>query len=145
MRCSIDGLVCVMGGNAPDLWVDQPDCVKFFCDEVSHTHRQLGYITDTRTMKVTIPEDKCQALVDELVNNWGPTLRCQYFKLSEAAEFLGVLVSLCRVCPWGIFLFQNLYHAMAQILRSNSCRVWNQPEFTALIQERDKYSQHPTE
>jgi hypothetical protein len=145
MRCSIDGLVRVMGGNAPDLRADQPDRVKFFRDEVSHTRRQLGYITDTRTMMVTIPEDKRQALVDELVNNWGPTSRRQSFKLSEAAELLGVLVSLCRVCPWGIFLFQNLYHAMAQILRSNSRRVWNRPEFTALIQERDKYSRHPTD
>jgi hypothetical protein len=34
---------------------------------------------------------------------------------------------------------------MAQIPRSNSRRVWNRPEFTALIQERDKYSQHPTD
>jgi hypothetical protein len=34
---------------------------------------------------------------------------------------------------------------MAQIhLHSNLRRVWNQPEFMALIQERDKYSQHPT-
>jgi hypothetical protein len=129
-----------MGGNAPDLRADQPDRVKFFRDKASHTRRQLGYITDTRTMMVTIPEDKRQALVDELVNNWGPTSRRQYFKLSEAAKLLGVLVLLCRVCPWGIFLFQNLYHAMAQILCSNSRRVWNQPEFTTLIQEREKYS-----
>jgi hypothetical protein len=34
---------------------------------------------------------------------------------------------------------------MAQIPRSNLRRVWNQPEFTPLIQERDKYSQHPTD
>jgi hypothetical protein len=103
MRCSINGLVRVMGGNAPDLRADQPDRVMLFCDEVSHTRRQLGYITDTRTMKVTIPKDKCQALVDELVNNWGPTSRRQYFKLLEAAKLLGVLVSLCRICPWEYF------------------------------------------
>jgi hypothetical protein len=30
MQCSIDGLVCVMGDNAPNLWADQPDHVKFF-------------------------------------------------------------------------------------------------------------------
>jgi hypothetical protein len=98
MCCSIDGLVCVMGGNAPDLGADQPDRVKFFPDKVHHMRRQLRYITDTRTMMVTIPEDKRQALVVELVNNWGPTSRRQYFTLSEAAELLGVLVLLCRVC-----------------------------------------------
>jgi hypothetical protein len=145
MRCSIDGLVRVMGGNAPDLRADQPDRVKFFRDEVSHKRRQLGYITDTRTMMVSIPADKRQALLTNLVDKWGPTSGRRHFTLSEAAELLGVLVSMCRVCPWGIFLFQNLYHAMAQILRSNSRHVWNLPQFTALIQERDKYSRHPTD
>jgi hypothetical protein len=145
MRCSIEGLVRVMGQNEPDLRADQPDRVKFFRETVSHTRRQLGYITNTRTMMVTIPDDKRQALLTDLVDNWGPTSGRQYFTLSEAAELLGVLVSMCRVCPWGIFLFQNLYHAMAQILRSNSRRVWNRPEFTTLIQERDKYSRHPTD
>jgi hypothetical protein len=30
IRCSIDGLARVMGGNAPNLQADQPDRVKFF-------------------------------------------------------------------------------------------------------------------
>jgi hypothetical protein len=34
---------------------------------------------------------------------------------------------------------------LAQILQRNSRRVWNRPEFAALIQERDKYSRHPTD
>jgi hypothetical protein len=131
-----------MGGNDPDLWADQPDRVKSFRDKVSHTRRQLGYITNTCTMMVS---DKRQALLTNLVNKWGPKSGRRHFTLSEAAELLGVLVSMCRVCPWGIFLFQNLYHVMAQILRSNPRRVWNLPQFTALIQERDKYSQHPTD
>jgi hypothetical protein len=98
-----------------------------------------------RTMMVSIPEDKRQALLTDLVDNCGPTSGRQYFTLSEAAELLGVLVSMCRVCPWGIFLLQNLYHAMEKIQRSKLRRVWNRPEFTALIQEWDKYSPHPTD
>jgi hypothetical protein len=145
MQCSINGFVSVMGGNDPDLRVDQPDQVKFFCDKVSHTRQQLGYITNMHTMMVSIPEDKHQALLTDLVDNWGPTSGHQYFTLSEAAKLLGVLVYMCRVCPWGIFLFQNLYHAMAQILRSNSRQVWNRPEFTPQIQEWDKYSRHATD
>jgi hypothetical protein len=145
IRCSIDGLVHVMGGNDPDLRADQPDHVKFFRDKVSHTHCQLGYITNTCTMMVSNPEDKRQALLTDLVHNWGPTSGYQDFTLSEAAKLLCVLVSMCRVCPWGICLFQNLYHVMAQILRSNLRQMWNQPEFMALIQERDKYSRHPTD
>jgi hypothetical protein len=145
MRCSIEGLVRVMGGNEPDLRADQPDRVKFSRETVSHTRCQLGYITNTRTMMVTIPEDKRQALLTTLVDDWGPTSGRQFFTLSEAAELLGVLVSMCQVCPWGIFLFQNLYHAMAQILKSNCQHLWKKPEFTALIHERDKYSRHPTD
>jgi hypothetical protein len=114
-------------------------------EPVSHTRRQLGYITNTRTMMVTIPEDKRQALLHTLVKKWGPTSGRHFFTLSEAAELLGVLVSMCRICPWGIFLFQNLYQAMAQILSRNARRVWNLPEFTKLIQERDRYSRHPTD
>ena len=145
MRCSIGGLVGILGTNEPDLRAEQPDRDKFFREMVSHTRRQLGYTTNTRTMIVTIPEDKRKALLDDLVTNWGPTSGRQYFTLSEAAELLGVLVSLCRVCPWGIFLFQNLYHAMAQILTSNARRIWNLPEFTKLIEARDRYSRHPTD
>jgi hypothetical protein len=94
---------------------DQPDRTKFFRDEVSHMRRQLGYITSTCTMRVTIPEDKRQALTDELINKWGPSLGCRSFTLSEAAELLGVLVSLCRVCPWGFFC-SKIY--ITQCLRS---------------------------
>jgi hypothetical protein len=94
MRCSIKGLVRVMGPNEPDLRAEQPDRTKFYCDSVSHICRQLGYITNTRTMTVTIPEDKRQALLDDLINNWGPTSGCRYFTLADAAKLLGVLVSL---------------------------------------------------
>jgi hypothetical protein len=62
-----------MGGNYPDLWADQPDRVKLFRDKVSRTRRQLGYITNTRTTMVCIPEDKRQALLTNLVDNWGST------------------------------------------------------------------------
>jgi hypothetical protein len=104
MQCSIDGLIRVMGGNDPDLWMDQPDQVTFFCDKVSHTHQQLGYITNTRTMMVSIPEDKRQALLTDLVDNWGPTSGHHYFTLSEAAELLGVLVSMSRLPLGNIFI-----------------------------------------
>jgi hypothetical protein len=96
-------------------------------------------------MIVSIPEDKRAALLSALIKDWGPTSGRQFFMLSEAAELLGVLVSLCRVCPWGIFLFQNLYHSMAQILSRNARRIWNRPEFAKLITEHDKYSRHPTD
>jgi hypothetical protein len=93
---------------------------KFFKTPVSHTRRQLGYITNTRTMSISIPDDKRQELLTKLEKNWGPASGRTAFTLSEAAELLGILVSMCRICPWGIFLFQNLYHVMYQTLTSNA-------------------------
>jgi hypothetical protein len=94
--------------------LNNPTGISFFKEPMSHIRRQLGYVMNTRTMLILIPDDMHVSLVSELVDNLGPTSGRQFFMLSEAAELLGVLVSLCRVCLWGIFLFQNLYHAMAQ-------------------------------
>jgi len=140
MRCSIAGIQEILGVNEPALCSCQPDLDKFFSHPVSHIRRQLGYVTDTRTMCVTIPEDKRQAFL-QLLTKWGSTSWRRYsFTLSEAAELLGTYVYLCRVCHWGIFLFQNLYHAMAHTLS----RIWNSPEFKKSIALRDQYSRHPT-
>jgi hypothetical protein len=145
MRCSIAGLWGVLGDNEPAIRPSQPDMEKFFKSIVSHTRRQLGYITNTRTMSISIPDDKRQELLTTLQNKWGPTSGKNSFTLSEAAELLGVLVSMCRICPWGIFLFQNLYHAMYQILASNAARIWQTCEFRENVALRDLYSRHPTD
>ena len=144
MRCSIAGIQEILGVNEPALRSCQPDLDKFFSHPVSHIRRQLGYVTDTRTMCVTIPEDKRQAFL-QLLTKWGSTSRRYSFTLSEAAELLGTYVYLCRVCHWGIFLFQNLYHAMAHTLSQNAKRIWNSPEFKNSIALRDQYSRHPTD
>jgi hypothetical protein len=73
MRCSIAGLIGVLGDNEPDLRPSQPDTEKFFKTPVSYMRRQLGYITNTRTMTVSIPEDKRQELLTTLITKWGPT------------------------------------------------------------------------
>jgi hypothetical protein len=41
------------------------------------------------------PHHVNQKLLTNLVENWGPTSGRNYFTLSEAAELLGVLVSMC--------------------------------------------------
>jgi hypothetical protein len=103
MRCSIAGLIGVLGDNEPDIRPSQPDTEKFFKNTVSYTRRQLKYITDTRTMLISIPTNKREELLSNLVNNWGPTSGRNQFTLTKAAELLGILVSMCLVCPWGFF------------------------------------------
>jgi hypothetical protein len=95
---------------------------------------------DTRTKMVTIPEDKRQALIDKLVNNWGPMLRRQYFTLSPLKQPNYLLCWFCFAASVLGEYFYSKICTMAQILRSNAGHVWNRPGFTALIQEWDKYS-----
>ena len=145
MRCSIAGLIGVLGDNEPDLRPSQPDTEKFFKTPVSYMRRQLGYITNTRTMTISIPDDKREELLNNLTTKWGPASGRTYFTLTEAAELLGVLVSMCRVCPWGIFLFQNLYHAMYATLANNAARLWQTQEFRETVALRDLHCRHPTD
>ena len=113
MQCSIAGLQMLLSENAPELRSCQPYMEKFLQYPVSHTRHQLGYIIDTWTMTVTIPDNKRKELLDTLKKKWGSS-SCHYsFPLSVAVEVLGLFMYLCQVCPWGIFLFQNLYNAMS--------------------------------
>jgi hypothetical protein len=145
MRCSIAGLQEILGENDPDLRPCQPDLAKFLSQPVSHIRHQLGYITNTCTMMVTIPDDKRQEFLHLLRTKWSSTATQHYFYLADAAEVLGVIVYLCRVCQWGIFLFQNLYQAMTQALHCNVECIWHSSEFRAAIALRDQYSRHPTD
>jgi hypothetical protein len=143
MRCSIAGLQGILGDNEPALRACQPDLEKFLAQDVSYCRRQLGYVINTRSMMVTIPEDKRCDFLQLLQSKWGP--QRVSFLLSEAAELLGIFVYLCRVCHWGPFLFQNLYHAMSHALTRNAQRLWHSPEFRQLVALRDQTSRHPTD
>jgi hypothetical protein len=96
-------------------------------------------------MSISIPTDKQEELLSDLVNNWEPTSGRNHFTVTEATELLGILVSMCRVCPWGIFVFQNLYHAMYQSLARNAARIWHSKEFRNNVALRDTYSKHSTD
>ena len=145
MRSSIAGLQTIMGPNEPELRPCQPDLEKFLKEPVSYERRQLGYITNTRTMLVTIPDDKRNEVLMLLRNNWSSGSRRYTFRLREAAEVLGLLTYLCRVCPWGHFLFQNLYQAVAHALERNTLRIMHDPNLRALVAQRDCHRPHPTD
>jgi hypothetical protein len=145
MRCSIAGLQTIFGPNEPDLRPCQPDLEKFLAHPVSFECRQLGYITNTRTMSVTIPDDKRQEMLTTLRAKWASTSRRFSFRLRDASEVLGLFIYLCRVCPWGIFLCQNLYHAMNHALHRNATRILNNPAMQTAIARCDQYRRHPTD
>ena len=140
MRCSIAGIIGVLGDNEPDLRSEQPDMEKFLKDEVSYERRQLGLIVNTRTLDVTIPPDKREETIDMLIE-WTAK---SHFYLREAAELLGTLISLCRVCPWGSFLFLNLLHSMHHLMQRNAERLWYSPDFAQMVICWDEARTHPT-
>lgn len=152
MRCSIASLNVVMGAEhlnddarvpTPEVRPKPCDFEKFTREIVSHRRRQLGCVIDTRSLMVEIPDDKRAEMLHELRTTWGPHRRS--FTLVEAAKLLGTLVSLARVCAWGIFLVVNLNCALFTILASNARRLWNTPEFRELVGHRDRSRRHPTD
>jgi hypothetical protein len=143
MRCSIHSLNIVMGGYNPTECLNPTDFDKFIHEIVSHRRCKIGYVTDTHLMAITIPDDKCKAILNLLHREWGP--HCHSFTLLEAARLLGMLISLSRVCSWGLFLFVNLHQAIYKMLEKNAKRLMLSPEFRELIQQRDEAAGHPTE
>jgi hypothetical protein len=144
MWCSIAGLQMIFGPNEPDLHPCQPDLEKFLAHPVSFECHQLGYITNTRTMTVTIPDDKCQEMLTTLREKWASTSQWFSFHLCDASKVLGLFIYLCHVCPWVIFLCQNLYHAMNHALHRNATRILNNPTMQMAITHCDQYHHHPT-
>ena len=78
-------------------------------------------------MAVTIPDDKREAILNLLHQEWGPHRRS--FTLLEAARLLGMLILLSRVCSWGMFLLVNLHQAIYEMLEKNAKRLMLSPEF----------------
>jgi hypothetical protein len=117
---------------------------KFLQHPVSYERCQLGFVTNTRTMMVTIPDDKRQDVVS-MLRDWSSSATRYSFTLKEAAELLGQLVHICRVCPWGKFLFQNLHHEMVHALQRNAHRIEHDPKFRDIIAQRDHHRLHPTD
>jgi hypothetical protein len=95
-------------------------------------------------MMVTIPDDQRQEVV-AMLHNWSSSATRYSFTLKEAAECLGQLVHICRVCPWGKFLFQNLHHEMVHALQRNAHRIQHDPKFRDILVQRDYYHSHPTD
>jgi hypothetical protein len=113
---------------------------KFLQDKVGFERRQLGLIVNTRSLDVTIPHDKREEIII-LLREW---IERSHFYLRQAAELLGTLISLCRVCPWGGFLYLNLLHAMNHLIHRNAERLWHSDQFTHMVLHRDIYRAHPT-
>ena len=114
MRHSIHSLNAVAGHPAPELRPNAVDLDKFKHELISHERTQLGITINTRAMTVRLPDSKMEKIADLLTTTWGPQQRS--FKVREAAELLGTLISACQVCQRGMFLFISLQHTLGSSL-----------------------------
>jgi hypothetical protein len=101
MRRSIAGLQGIMGENQPEYRPCQPDMDKFLSQPIGYEQRQLGYVTNTRTMSATIPDDKCRELLDNLTANWSSASGKKFLFPSGRRFSLGPVHLLMPSLPVG--------------------------------------------
>ena len=140
IRCSLHAAYSILGTPDPTRRPDPVDFDKLTRAVISAHRTQLGIHLNTRTLTVSITDEKRADMLDTLRNKWGPRRRS--FTLRESAELLGQLHSHCRTCRWGIFLFTNILKAMVNMLSKNARRLMNTREYQYLVEQS---SRHPTD
>ncbi len=93
-------------------------------------------------MTATIPDDKHMAILHRLHATWGD--HHHTFTLAKAVKLLSTLISLGRVCPWGIFLFINLHQVIYEILGRNAQRLMLSLDYCKMLHQWDDAAGHPT-
>jgi hypothetical protein len=100
MRCSIHALNIIMSSSDPNLCPNPTNFNKFIQEIVSHLHRQLGYVINTRQMIVTIPDEKREAMLELLCNQCRPH-QCAFPLLEAARLTLGNACLIVSSLPLG--------------------------------------------
>ena len=83
---------------------------KFFQAHCSWKKEQLGLIIDTRSMTVTLPQQKIDRLLALLQSTWH--LHRKTFTLMEGTVLLGFLEHAAQICAWGRYLYGTLRHSV---------------------------------
>jgi len=117
MHCSLHSAYLILGEPDLDRRPNAINLDKFVWEPISHKCTHLGFCINSQTLIVTIPDEKQAAILEVLMHTWGP--HHQSFTIKQAPELLGTLLSLCRACKWGIFLFTNLLKAVHEMLDKN--------------------------
>ena len=84
---------------------------KFTKTELSSARPQLGILIDTRSLTVSITDDKRAKLI-KLLSQFGPHRKA--FHLKELAELTGVLNFLAYCSTWSTFCYVRIQEALVQ-------------------------------
>ena len=83
-----------------------------FISKFSHERRMNGWIVNSRTLTIALPDEKRSRLLD-LLNEWANKKR---FSIRELAVLLGVLMDHSRPLPWFRARFSALFYTMRTVL-----------------------------
>lgn len=135
IHTSIRALFMILGWPEPSRRALAVALDKFSDRALSHRRVQLGLLFDTRTLTVSLPDEKRELLL-ALLEQWGPRRRA--FTARQAAELLGLLQHACTVCPWGKYLFLDLRWDLDRLLWQNRLRfrARRAKQFAAAISAR---------
>jgi hypothetical protein len=117
LAATIKAIFMVMG--EPDVAVRQ---CPFAMDKwlelvIGPKQTMLGLIINTNRLTVATPAKCLQEVLDLLNSTWHPNQRC--FKVSEAQNLTGKLVSLTKRANWVFHLLSQLYLSIAYALSKN--------------------------
>ena len=109
---SLLALYAILG--RPSTW--NTDVVSWdkFTNTFSHERRINGWLVNSRTLTLTLPDDKRQRMLD-LLHDWAELKRV--FTIRELAVLLGTLTDHSRPLPWFRARYAILFHLLGDTLR----------------------------
>ena len=110
---------------------------KFIKSACSYKRVQLGILVDTRSMTVSLPDDKRNLICNE-IKRWHRGRKSA--TLRELAILMGRIVNLATICHWGRYLVTELQHSITVALRVNKKHVSLTSEFAQLMEKIQELS-----
>ena len=138
LAASIESLFQIMGEDIPELRRSNLSMEKYYKIICSYIQVQLGVVVNTRTMTVSMTNEKTKNLINEL-EAWHSARKS--FVIREAGTLLGQLNNAAEVSYWARFLFSNIRNSIIVSLRKNRTAVHNNKRFSEYIKDSQNSDQ----
>ena len=132
LAASIESLFQIMGEDIPELRRSNLSMEKYYKIICSYIQVQLGVVVNTRTMTVSMTEEKKANLIREL-DAWHSSRKS--FFIREAGTLLGQLNNAAEVSYWARLLFANIRNSIIVSLRKNRTAVYKNKRFSEYIKD----------
>ena len=130
MAASIEALFRLLGRPAPQFRKSALCLEKIIKALCSYKKTQLGKVINTRTMTVSMTEERIIHMTAEL-DHWHS--RRKSFTIRQGAQLLGLLEHAATYVVWAKFLFYGLRHSMLIAIRLNTKKIHNDLQFKDIV------------